>query len=359
MNNLPAVMGAVKTRERVLEEIRWNPGTYSKFKKLDEEFQEKLIEFCMGIRGVKMTYDSFFKFIFDAEVHPERLGDFLSAVLGRSLKIKRALRNEHRKISEKRSLILTDIIVEFESGELADVEIQKYGYLFGGERASCYSSDMVMRQYERVKSSRGEDFIYKDLKKVYIIVIMENSSREFKKLLKYVHKGEWKFDTGLKLNLLQEFYFIPLDIFFQIKDNKRKTIRSELEAWLYFIGSDKPEDIRRVLQKFPKFEEMYREVSVFRYHPEEAVEMFSDALKKLDENTVNYMIEMLKEELLKMGSALKEKDSALEEKNNALEEKDSIIEAREHALEKKDREIEVRDNIIKRMEREIAELRNV
>lgn len=37
----------------------------------------------------------------------------------------------------------------------------------------------------------------------------------------------WKFDTGLKLNLLQEFYFIPLDIFFQMKDNKRKTIRNE------------------------------------------------------------------------------------------------------------------------------------
>lgn len=117
------------------------------------------------------------------------------------------------------------------------MEIQKYGYLFGGERASCYSSDMVMWQYERVKSSR-------------------------------------------ELNLLQEFYFIPLDIFFRIKDNKRKTIRNELEAWLYFIGSDKPEDIRRVIQKFPKFEEMYREASVFRYHPEEAEEMFSDALRK-------------------------------------------------------------------------------
>ncbi len=341
MNNLPAVMGVVKTREEVLKEIKYNPETYSKFKKLDKEFQEKIIEFCMGVRGVKMTYDSFFKYIFDAEVHPERLGDFLSVVLGRPLKVKRALRNEHRKISEKGSLILTDIIVEFESGELADVEIQKYGYLFGGERASCYSSDMVMRQYERVKSNRGEDFTYKDLKKVYTIVIMENSSREFKKLLKYVHKGEWKFDIGLRLNLLQEFYFIPLDIFFRLKDNKRKTIRNELEAWLYFIGSDKPEDIRRVIQKFPKFEEMYREVSIFRYHPEEAVEMFSDALRKLDENTVNYMIEMLREELIKMGR-----------------EKDSIIEARDYALEEKDREIEVKDNMIKRMEQEIAELRN-
>ena len=65
--------------------------------------------------------------------------------------------------------------------------------------------------------------------------------------------------------------------------------------------------------------------------------MFSDALRKLDENTVNYMIGMLKDELINMGSALEEKDSALKEK---------------------DREIEVKDNIIKRMEREIAELRN-
>lgn len=66
-----------------------------------------------------------------------------------------------------------------------------------------------------------------------------------------------------------------------------------------FYWIDKPEDIRRVIQKFPKFEEMYREVSVFRYHLEEAVEMFSDALRKLDENTINYMINILKEKLLK------------------------------------------------------------
>lgn len=260
-----------------------------------------------------MTYDSFFKHIFDAEVHPERLADLLSAILGRSLKVKRALRNEHRKISEKGSLVLTDIIVEFETGELADVEIQKYGYLFGGERASCYSSDMMMRQYERVRSIKGEDFTYKDLKKVYTIVIMEDSSKEFKKLPKYIHKGVWKFDTGLKLNLLQEFYFIPLDIFFQMKDNKRKTIRNELEAWLYFIGSDKPEDIRRVIQKFPKFEEMYREISIFRYDPEKAVQMFSDALRKLDENTVNYMIEELRAEIVEKNSELKVRDNLIEE----------------------------------------------
>lgn len=318
-STLPEVMGGARSREEVLADIRRNPVTYTKFKELDEEFQEKLMEFCMGVRGVMMTYDSFFKHIFDAEVHPERLEDFLSSVLGASVKVKRTLRNEHRQISEKGSLVLTDIIVEFETGELADVEIQKWGYLFPGERASCYSSDMLMRQYERVRSSRGEDFNYKDLKRVYTIVIMENSSREFKKLPRYLHKGTWKFNTGLKLNLLQEFCFIPLDIFFKLKDNKKKkVIRNELEAWLYFIGSDKVEDIRRVIQKFPKFEEMYRDIGVFRYHPEEAVQMFSDALRILDENTVNYMIEEFKAEIAGLKRELKVKGDVIEEKDHEI-----------------------------------------
>lgn len=86
-----------------------------------------------------------------------------------------------------------------------------------------------------------------------------------------------------------------------------------MEAWLYFIGSDKPEDIRRVIQKFPKFEEMYQEISIFRYDPEEAVQMFSDALRKLDENTVNYMIEELRAEIEEKNSELKVRDNLIEE----------------------------------------------
>lgn len=53
--------------------------------------------------------------------------------------------------------------------------------------------------------------------------------------------------------------------------------------------------------------------------------MFSDALRKLDENTVNYMIGMLKDELINMGSALEEKDSALKEKDREIEVKDNIL----------------------------------
>lgn len=48
--------------------------------------------------------------------------------------------------------------------------------------------------------------------------------------------------------------------------------------------------------------------------------MFSKALKKMDENTVNFMIEQMKK-------ALEEKDAALSEKDAALSEKDAEIAA--------------------------------
>ena len=206
------ILGNIKTREQVLKEIKADIGTYCTYLEMKKEFQEQFLEFCMGVRGIKMTYDTFFKHIFDAEVHPERLSDLLSQIIGETVVVKAVLPKEHRRITEKGSLLILDMIVEMESGELADVEIQKVGYFFPGQRAACYSSDMVMRQYERMKSRKGEDFSYKDLKKVYTIVIMEKSSKELRQLPdNYIHRGKWQFDTGLEIELLQEFVFVSLE----------------------------------------------------------------------------------------------------------------------------------------------------
>ena len=95
------ILGKEKTREEVLWEVNRNPAVYALFRDMDNEtFREHFIQFCMGVRGVKMTYDSFFKYIFDAEVHPERLSRMLSQIIGRPLKVKRMLPVEHRRISE-------------------------------------------------------------------------------------------------------------------------------------------------------------------------------------------------------------------------------------------------------------------
>ena len=336
------ILGKEKTREEVLWEVNRNPAVYALFRDMDNEtFREHFIQFCMGVRGVKMTYDSFFKYIFDAEVHPERLSRMLSQIIGRPLKVKRMLPVEHRRISEQGSLLALDIIVEFETGELADVEIQKIGYYFPGQRMSCYSSDMVMRQYERRRRAKGKAFTYCDMQKVYTIVLMEESAKEVKEMEDcYLHRGGFEFDTGLKMEFLQEFYIIALDNFFKIKDNKDDTKKmSELEAWLYFIGSDKPEHILRVVEQYPWFAELYEDIAYFRQNPEEGIRMFSDALREMDENTVKLMIDDMKEEAERRRKELEESQKELEESQKELEESQKELEESQKELEETDRKL--------------------
>ena len=94
--------------------------------------------------------------------------------------------------------------------------------------------------------------------------MVENSSSEFHKIPdQYIHRSSQKFDTGLELNLLQEYIFIALDIFKEITHN----IDKELDAWLYFLSTDEPEDIKRVIETYPAFLELYKEIAAFQREP--------------------------------------------------------------------------------------------
>ena len=59
------ILGDPMTRAEVLKQIAKDKETYEKFQELTEELQEEIIAFCMGNRGLKMTYDPFFKYIFN------------------------------------------------------------------------------------------------------------------------------------------------------------------------------------------------------------------------------------------------------------------------------------------------------
>ena len=259
------IVGDSKTRKEVLAEIENCPISRNLFQKLSEALQEELIAFCMGNRGLKITYDPFFKFIFNPSLKPERLSEFLSLLFEEEVEIVEVLPNESDRITDDSSLLITDILVRLASGSYANVEIQKIGYAFPGQRCACYSADLLMRQLARAKVSAKEKekkFSYGDLKKVYTIVLIEESSSVYwKHTDQYIHRGKQTFDTGLELDLLQEFILIPLDVFRQIPHNEI----SKLEAWLYFIGSDEPKDICRVVEIYPEFRELYNELLTLRY----------------------------------------------------------------------------------------------
>ena len=75
---------------------------------------------------------------------------------------------------------------------------------------ACYSSDLLMRQLSRERAfakNSGKNFSYKQLKKVYTIVLMEKSPSAYWQYPNtYIHHGSQKFDSGLELELLQEYY---------------------------------------------------------------------------------------------------------------------------------------------------------
>lgn len=72
------VLGDPLTREEVMLAIEQSQETYLAFQKFPEELQEELIAFCMGNWGLKITYDPFFKYIFNPELKPERLTSYVA-----------------------------------------------------------------------------------------------------------------------------------------------------------------------------------------------------------------------------------------------------------------------------------------
>ena len=83
------------------------------------------------------------KEILNPEAVPERIGELLSLLLNQKVKVLTVLPNDTTRITDETSLIITDIVVELEDGSIANIEIQKIGYQFPGERCDCYSSELA------------------------------------------------------------------------------------------------------------------------------------------------------------------------------------------------------------------------
>ena len=297
-NKLQEHFPMIRDREEVLYEIRNSPALSATFFNWEEQYQNDFLDFCTGVRGVKLLYDSFFKEIFNPDTVPERLERLLSLILGFQVKILKVLPADSSRIAAECSLLILDIVVKLKDGSIANVEMQKIGYAFPGQRSACYSADLLLRQYKRVKGEMGKKFSYKDIKKVYTIVFFEKSTSEFHHFKNiYLHHMKQQSDTGLRLELLQEYVFIALDIFQETLDNKSVTITNELEAWLTFLSIDDPDTILKLIQSYPKFEPIYRDIYEMCLNLERMIEMFSKELAELDKNTVQYMIDEMQDKI--------------------------------------------------------------
>ena len=153
-NILQQYFPLIRTRKEVLKDIREDRKLLKIYQSWKREQQEEFLDFCTGQRGVRILYDSFFKEIMNPDLAPERLEEFLSLIMQQKVEIHKVLPNGSSRLGDEESLVVMDIIVELEDHSLVDIEIQKIGYRFSGQRSACYSADMLLRQYKRIRSRK-------------------------------------------------------------------------------------------------------------------------------------------------------------------------------------------------------------
>ena len=325
------IFGETRTRKEVIALLESMPESYSTFQRLKPSIQEQLLAFLQGKEGLRITYNQPFLHIFNPDAHPERLESLLEALIGQPVTIRQVLPNEGERLAEHGSLVIMDIIAELADGSIVDVEMQKIGYLFPGQRSSCYVSDMIMRQYNRIRNERKKDFSYSDLKPVYLIILMEQSPEEFHPYpYAYIHRRVTSYTSGIQLPELANIIYISLDTFRSIVQN----VSTELDAWLTFLSSTESSRILDLIQKYPKFLDLYKDMALFRSNPKELIFMFSEALYILDRNTEKYMVE---------------------EQNRKIKEQEKIIAANEKQIAKNAKQIAESQKQIAESQKQIAE----
>ena len=119
------------------------------------------------------------------------------------------------------------------------------------------------------------------------------------------------------MNLLQNYIFIPLDIF--RKNVQYKGIENKLDAWLTFLSTDESEQIIGLITEYPEFKAMYEHVYNMCRNVEDVMGIFSEELKILDRNTVKYMVDEMQETIDEQKKQLKTKQSKIDELQEQIE----------------------------------------
>ena len=195
---------------------------------------------------------------------------------------------------------------------------------------------------------KKEKFNYRDIKDVYIIVFFEKSTSEFRQYPEeYLHYFSQQSDTGLEMELLQKFLFVPLDIFHENQQNK--IIKNKLDAWLLFLSSDEPEDILRLCDEYPEFRAMYKEAYQICRNLEDVMGFFSEELRILDRNTVQYMMD-------EMQAEIDEKRKVLETTQGQLETTQGQLEMTQEELKETKKQLADKEMLLQKLESRVEEL---
>ena len=185
-----------------------------------------------------MKDDIMFKAFFSKIGNEKFLKNFISAVLGENIKIRKVIHDKRlEQLARESKYGVLDLDVELENGKLLNIEMQMQNNQNIEERTTFYASKKITEQL-------GPKDRYEDLKQVIVIVLLNYN---FLELPEYVTKTVRVAEKHRKYEINNEvtYYYIELKKFRKGNPN----MEEPLNQWLAFIDDEDKEMISMAEEK--------------------------------------------------------------------------------------------------------------
>ena len=83
-----------RTEQECLAELRKHPRSYFAYQNMTQEWKNRFLEFMEGTKTLPLTYDPFFKKLFNPDIYPERLSSLISSIIDIRVTVQCILSNE-------------------------------------------------------------------------------------------------------------------------------------------------------------------------------------------------------------------------------------------------------------------------
>ena len=167
-------------------------------------------------------------------------------------------------------------------------------------------------------------------------------------------RGKIVFDSGLEEEFLENIHYIELDKF----RKNVQTITNEKECWLSLFSADTPEKIQQVMSVSQEMFDIVLEVAEYAAEIEEVIDMFSEALRILDRNTEQYMIDQAVQEIEELKEARKEYEEQLEKYRSENEKRKEQLEKYQNETEQQKEQLEKYRNETEQQKEQLEKYRN-
>lgn len=164
-------------------------------------------------------------------------------------------------------------------------------------------------------------------------------------------------DSGLKIELLQEYLFIPLDIFRQNLQNRG--IKTIFDAWLAFLCVDDPVMIEILIKKYPEFVPMYRDIYEICRNTERMMGLYSEELKILDKNTVQLMIDEMQDTIDEQKGMIHSQEVKIHSQEEKIGSQELKITSQEQTITSQEKTIDTQKEQLEQKDLEIQELKRL